>query len=272
MDLLYFYNIKNVPDSIKYRDIYFTKDYGLLSEKSDCLIWEMCKYKDLIFVYLKKLIVINDKEYYNLITPYGYAGISFEFTNTFDEFYKNFIKKCKELKYNEIIIRQNPYINIKFPVYFNNKIIKQKKIYGININDFQDYYKNILNCSTRNMFTKACKNKYSFNIESFNHENKQKFINMYNETMKHLNADKYYYFNDEYFNSLINLKDNIKLCKIYNEENIILGQVLILLFNNYVHYHLSCNNRSNNCITDFMLLNIIKNFTGKTIYIRRRIK
>ena len=102
MDLLCFYNIKNVPDNIKYTDIYFSKEYGLLCEKSDCLIWELCKYKDLIFVYLKKEIIIDNEKYYNLITPYGYSGISFEFTKTFDEFYKIFLDKCKEYKYNEI--------------------------------------------------------------------------------------------------------------------------------------------------------------------------
>lgn len=265
MDLLCFYNIKNVPENIKYTDIYFSKEYGLLCEKSDYSIWELCKYKDLIFVYLKKQIFINNEKYYNLITPYGYSGISFEFTKTFDEFYKIFLDKCKEYKYNEIIIRQNPYINIKYPEYISDKIIKQKKIYGINTNDFDEYFKKNINCSTRNMYTKACKNKYSFLIELFNHENKQNFINMYHETMNFLNADKYYYFNDEYFNDLINLKDNIKLCKICNEDNIILGQVLILIYNNFVHYHLSCNDRSDNCITDFMILNIIKNFLGKTI-------
>ena len=47
--------IKNT--TINYIDIYFSPVYGEACEYSDNAIWELCQYKDLIYVYLKKKIV-----------------------------------------------------------------------------------------------------------------------------------------------------------------------------------------------------------------------
>lgn len=263
--MLNIYNIQNLPNSFNdFPDIYFTKEYGMACEKSDNRIWELCNFKDLIYVYLKKSNFddYNNNEYFDLITPYGYSGYYYKNEETYNEFIKLFNKKCEELNYKTQIIRQNPYINVKLS---NKEIIKNKKIYGININNFNDYFLNVLNCSTRNMFTKAEKKKYLFTIEDLNNNNIEDFITMYHTTMKNLNADEYYYFNKNYFNCLINLKTNIKLCKIINNDNQTIGQVLILIYKNYIHYHLSCNNKSDNCINDYMILNIIKNYVNKII-------
>ena len=40
--------------NIEYIDVYFSHDYGEACEYSDNAIWELCQYKDLIYVYLKK--------------------------------------------------------------------------------------------------------------------------------------------------------------------------------------------------------------------------
>ena len=38
------------------------------------------------------------------------------------------------------------------------------------------------------------------------------------------------------------------------------------MYDSYIHYHLSCNDKSMNCITDFLLISIIKEFgIGKQI-------
>lgn len=52
-----FYNKRSIKDlNITYPDIYFIPEYGLACEYSDNALWELCKYKDLIYVYLKKNI------------------------------------------------------------------------------------------------------------------------------------------------------------------------------------------------------------------------
>ena len=74
-----FYNQKTIKNTdIKYPDVYFTPEYGIACEYSDNAIWELCKYKDLIYVYLKRPIFHEGKIYYDLITPYGYSGYYYE--------------------------------------------------------------------------------------------------------------------------------------------------------------------------------------------------
>ena len=54
-----FYNLDTVKNiNIDYPDIYFTPEYGKACEYSDNAIWELCKFKDLIYVILNNLLNI----------------------------------------------------------------------------------------------------------------------------------------------------------------------------------------------------------------------
>lgn len=91
-----FYNLKNIPENLNYPDIYFTPEYGKACEYSDDAIWELCQYKDLIYVYLKKEYIFEDIKYFDLITPYGYSGFYFDNDKTLKEFIPLFIIEAKK--------------------------------------------------------------------------------------------------------------------------------------------------------------------------------
>ena len=55
------------------------------------------------------------------------------------------------------------------------------------------------------------------------------------------------------------------ICK--NIDNTIIGISIIYKYNNRIHYHLSCNDNSSNCITDFILINIIKEIGINKLFI-----
>ena len=76
--------------------------------------------------------------------------------------------------------------------------------------------------------------------------------------MNKVNSTKYYYFNNKYFEKLEKLHSILTYVK--NKDNEIIGSCILMLFNEYIHYHLSCNDNSESCITDFLLLNVIKTF------------
>ena len=84
--------------------------------------------------------------------------------------------------------------------------------------------------------------------------------------MDRVNASKYYYFNDGYFKSLENIKNNY-LILIKNKDNDIIGSSIIFNSNNNIHYHLSCNDSSINCITDFLLITTLKNIGMNKLFI-----
>lgn len=149
-----FYNkntIKNI--NINYQDIYFTPEYGIACEYSDDAIWELCQYKDLIYVYLKKPIECEGKTYYDLITPYGYSGYYYENDETYKEFIPIFRKNAKEKNYITEVLRQNPYLNINIGGY---DIITSKTIYYINLENLKvTNYLKLTSKSNRRMIKKA---------------------------------------------------------------------------------------------------------------------
>jgi hypothetical protein len=260
-----FYNLDTIKNiNIDYPDIYFTPEYGKACEYSDNAIWELCKFKDLIYVYLKQPIEYNNKTYYDLITPYGYSGYYYENKETYDEFLPLFRKKALERNYLTEVIRQNPYINIELS---NYSIITSKIIYGINIDNYIDYLKKVLNTKKRNMITKANKNNLIFELHNINNLNIfEKFKELYFKNMKRVNSSKYYFFNEKYFNSLSKI-NNTKIGIIKNNNSEIIGSTIIFIFNNFIHYHLSCNDKSFNCITDFLLTNIVKELCINKLFI-----
>jgi len=256
-------NINGAKPPIIFPDIYFTPEYGRCCEYSDNAIWELCKYKDLIYVYLKREHIINNTKYYDLITPYGYSGYYFLKQDTFDEFLILFRKEAYNKNYIKEIVRQNPYLDNNIT---NYDILKTKTIYGIEINDYNYYWKNILHSKKRNMIKKAIKLNLSYELKPINLLLINNiFKDLYQENMIKVNALKYYYFNDNYFNSLGKLKNTY--ISIVRENNKPIGSAIFFVFNKYIHYHLSCNNNSTNCITDFLLTNVIKELCVNKILI-----
>ena len=248
--------------SILLPDIYFTYEYGIACEYSDNAIWECCIYKDLMYIYLKREHIIDNKPYYDLITPYGYSGYYYKKYNTFSEFIPIFRKEAKKRNYIVEILRQNPYIDETFhdDIICNYDILKEKYIYSIEIDNYENYY-NSLKRNIKNKFRKATKIGLLFDYKTIKEGDLNEisiFRKLYTSTMNKVNSTKYYYFNNKYFEKLEKLHSILTYVK--NKDNEIIGSCILILFNGYIHYHLSCNNNSESCITDFLLLNVIKTF------------
>lgn len=211
-----------------YPDIYFDNNYGKACEISDKAIWEICSYKDLIYVYLKRPYKFNGITYYDLITPYGYSGYYYENKETFDEFIIIFRKEAIKRNYITEVVRQNPYININIT---NYDIIIKRKIFGINLEGYDTFelYINKTSKNNRRCYKKAISNDLEFKIEY----DIDKFIELYYLTMDNLNANEYYYFNKEYFYSL----KNIMIASIY-KNNKLISSSIIFYYNKFLHYHL----------------------------------
>jgi RimJ/RimL family protein N-acetyltransferase len=261
--------------NIVFPDVYFTYEYGRACEYSDNAIWECCIYKDLIYVYLKREYIIENKNenentnvnkkktYYELITPYGYSGYYYKNYATFLEFIPIFRKEVKNKNYIIEILRQNPYIYnvIHNKLVCNYDILKEKYIYSIEIDNYQNYY-NSLKRNIKNKFRKAIKLGLLFEYKQLKEGDLNEtsiFRKLYTKTMNKVNSTGYYYFNNKYFKELEKL--NAILVYIKNKENEIIGSSILILYNEYIHYHLSCNNNSTSCITDFLLLSIVKKFS-----------
>jgi serine/alanine adding enzyme len=236
MDTIYFFNKNNILKIIEVPDIYFTSEYGEACENSDNAEWECCIYKDLIYTYLKRPYSFEKDIYYDLITPYGYAGFYYKNKTTFDKFLLLFREEAKKRNYITEVVRQNPYINIELESY---DFIVKKTTLGINIEKYKtfDDYLNDTSRDNKRGFKIAVKNNLLFEMCELNSENLKDFLKIYNDTMENLQASKYYFFNDKYFDNLINFKNNIFLASI-KKDNLIIASCIIFKYKKYLHYHI----------------------------------
>ena len=226
-----YYNLNNIPKDIDYPDIYFTPEYGKACEHSDKAEWELCKFKDLIYVYLKRPIEFENIIYYDLITPYGYSGYYYENEQTYKEFLPIFRKKSKERNYITEVLRQNPYLNINIT---NYNLITQKTIYTIDLQQLKEKeYLKFTAKSNRKMVSKAIKNGLEFKILEYNQKNLTYFRTIYDSTMKNLNSKNYYYFNEKYYETL----DNCFIANVYYNE-ILCSSCIIFKYDKFLHYHI----------------------------------
>jgi hypothetical protein len=235
--MIVFYNLHNVPKNINYPDIYFTPEYGKACEYSDNAIWELCQYKDLIYVYLKKNYTFEKITYYDLITPYGYSGYFYEKEETLEEFIPIFREEAKKKKYLTEVIRQNPYLNINISNYYET--IVNKTTLGIKLDNFKtfDDYLNNTHRDNKRGYNLAMKSKLISLLKPFNLESYEEFKLIYENTMHNLNSTEYYYFNDNYYNALFDMKEMIYFMNIY-KDNMLIASCMLFKFKTFLHYHL----------------------------------
>ena len=232
-------------------DIYFEEKYGSLYEKMENGKVDIFEYKNELgsirSMFIKREIPmkIDNKTYYDLITPYGYGGpIVVDCVDNslrqelVQEYYKSFKAYCEA---NDIV---SEFIRFH-PILENYKDFKDiydvqymRKTLGTNLKDFDDPIQSEFSKSCRKVIRRALRNGITFKIEK-SPDKIDEFKDIYYSTMDRNDANEYYYFDDEYFNNIINnFKENVILVKaIYEEKTIAAG--LYFIFGKIIHIHLS---------------------------------
>lgn len=245
------------------QDIYYTLEYYELYEKNGdgkakCFVFE--KNGD-IALYPFLINSVNelgydlDNEYYDIQGAYGYNGvIALNYITSFRKaFYKQFEKFCDENNIIAEFTRFNPILgNYQFADSFMDVIFDRKTVYLNLEQTYKDIWTSQYSSNNRNMIRKGRKSLYT-KIGKTN-DDLEKFISIYNYTMTSINADEYYFFSDNYFNNILN--KNFYILNVYDKEtNNIQGSMILMVFKNYAHYHLSgrSKNCDNNAVNNFML-------------------
>lgn len=183
---------------------------------------------------------IEKGEYFDISTPYGYGGWLIEgdkIKNLFVEYEKWCIENgvvAEFIRFHPVIENHNKCIDFYDVVPLGMTIIVDL------VSD--DIIWNNIKSQNRNMIRKARKNGVKI-YSGRSPELMKKFEIIYNETMKRNYADLYYYFEDEFYNSIVNdLPYNAQL--FYAElEGEIISAAIMLMANGMVNYHLSGTNR-----------------------------
>lgn len=230
------------------KDIYFDENYGKLYEKVEdgTAVVFKCETENgtIINQFIKRKIPIDmgNKEYYDIVTPYGYGGPYVDKCINKDKLLKDY-----ENNFNKYCIDNNIVAEfVRFHPLFNNALdfteiyhpIYNRHTLGTNLKDYEDPMKS--------EFSKSCKQNIRKKLE-LGMEYKitecptdySNFKKCYYSTMDRNEAEEYYYFDDNYFNKIKKYyKDNTLLVEvIYDNKTIAAG--LYFICNKILHVHLS---------------------------------
>lgn len=230
-------------------DIYFDEHYGKLYEKNENgenTVFRLETSDGKItnqFLKRKIPIKISEKEYYDIVTPYGYGGSIINFCNgNKEQLLKDYEKSFKEFcTTNNIVsefVRFHPIINnaIDFKDIYNSECIRNTL--GTNLEEYDDPVSQEFSKSCRKNIRQALNKGITFKITE-KPNNISNFKEIYYSTMDRNDASEYYYFDDEYFSNLLKyFSENILLVEaIFEDKPIACG--LYFIYNKIVHIHLS---------------------------------
>lgn len=191
-----------------------------------------------IYVYMKRETAIEG--YYDSVTPYGYGGVLFEGDTSeeyLQKFWKTYVEKMKEEGIVDNFVRYHPVLANAMMMKQISEVIDLGKTVAFDLTSEEVIWTNIIS-KNRNMIRKAEKNGIEIchgkDLELF-----KDFKRIYNATMEKDNAEKYYFFEDAFYESIHrDLNDNYELFYAVMDGRII-AMSIMLFANDQMHYHLS---------------------------------
>ena len=175
-------------------------------------------------------------KWYDLSTPYGYGGFLVEGDDVgeLDEAYTAY---CLENNIVSEFVRFHPLIGNAGRLAKMYEVRTLGKTVHIDLNSPEQIWANFSK-KNRNAIRKAVKmgvcNLWARSPDLF-----REFKKIYDQTMDGVEADSYYYFEDDFYDSILyDLRYNsIVFYAVYQET--VIAMAIILLCNSRMHYHLS---------------------------------
>lgn len=223
-------------------DVYYlsgyVKAFYIHGDGDPFLLYYQSSSLEAIYVYMRRHTAVDGV--YDSITPYGYGGVLFEGEITEENkltFWKEYLSVMEKEQIIDGFVRFHPVLKNANEMRSISKVVDLGKTVAIDLSSPEVIWENIIS-KNRNMIRKAEKNgieiKHGKNFQLF-----KKFKEIYNATMRRDSALDYYFFEDEFYESIHrDLFDNYEM--FYAELNgKIIAMSIILFANNQVHYHLS---------------------------------
>lgn len=176
-------------------------------------------------------------QYFDAVTPYGYGGFIFDGDIDVETLACEFKQILKDNNVNSVFFRFHPVLNNSEQNKGLIDVITLGKTIAVDLSSPDIIWENIIS-KNRNMIRKAEK----LGVE-IHHSTDPKlfeiFKEIYDETMRGDNAEDYYFFKDQFYDSIAkDLSGNYEIFYATHEGKII--SIAIMIFaNNQMHYHLS---------------------------------
>ncbi|WP_262352077.1 GNAT family N-acetyltransferase [Bacteroides bouchesdurhonensis] len=229
------------------KDIYFQEEYVCLykteKEVPKCVVAEDDG-NYMLFPFLCRSFLFDEKAYYDFETAYGYGGPIFNTKNkvfrisVMKELYKYF----SENNYVAGFVRFHPLLNNFIDCESIGSIILDRKTVAMDLSmTEEEIWKNEIHTKNRNVIKKGIKNGLEFVLDD-GYKYIYDFIRLYNSTMDRLSADDFYYFDGKYYEEFIKKLPNSFLGVVKLGDKV-LSAAIFMYSAPYAHYHLSGSNK-----------------------------
>jgi hypothetical protein len=252
-------------NKFSYLDVYYSQEYvKLFSQQEGGISSEAAYYEDddtiIFYPYIKRGVDLTDYDYYDIVTAYGYGGPHVEGNGIkLSWFYDLFKEYCVRNNIISETIRFHPLTgNAKYAALVM-KVDYIRKTTGVDLTkSYNEIRKGYTKSNVRNI-KKA--EKYGIELVENNEIDAiDIFIDMYYETMNKKNASKMYYFTKDYFyNQMKQTRIGKSSLLFAKYDNKYIAGVLVLIGNEFAHYHLGASRvdylhmRPNNLLFDYMV-------------------
>ena len=180
---------------------------------------------------------LEENKYFDFATPYGYGGWLVEGDGSLSNLISEYSNWCKENNIISEVIRFHPVLANQGKVREYYDVMDLGKTISIDLTDEEEIWNNF-SSKNRNVIRKAIKNNVVIK-KGINKDLLETFRNVYNQTMNRDNAENYYYFKQDFYDSILyDLQNNAEV--YYAEyDNKVIASSIILKAGNKLSYHLS---------------------------------
>ncbi|MFD1031249.1 GNAT family N-acetyltransferase [Metaplanococcus flavidus] len=236
---------QQILDLFKIRDIYFTRDYLLSALKLDPGEAMLFYYIDeeghgeIVYPFIKRQLMNEETSYYDITSPFGYGGPFLKINNDASKLAANFIRTFSEYCGSERILAEF----IRFHPVLNNAAFFTDQIEMISVHDTYTLQLNA-NLSESEAIKNSGMESEKANGFSFKKLGTVKhmfeFLVLYYSTIrKNEEKDNYYFFTNDYFESLVSsLGPDLQLFGIYKDSKL-LAAAYVLAKGETIYHHLS---------------------------------
>ncbi|MHC1738568.1 MAG: GNAT family N-acetyltransferase [Ignavibacteriaceae bacterium] len=262
----------NTISNYKIVDIYYEPCYQFLYENKNGGRFAYFEYNEnskyafypFLLNNVNKIGYSLDSNYYDIEGAYGYNGI---LSNCIEEdfinkFYKAFTEFCKNNNIIAEFTRFHPLLENHIFSQNHMEVVFDRETVALDLRySFENIWGKQYTSKNRNMVRKAEKLGYSIEIkDNPTHGDILNFIDVYYSSMNKVNAERYYYFSDDYFfNTFKLLKEFVFIFNVKDNSGGIICSAIFFHYKKYFHYHLSGRaEKADNSVNNYLLNEAVK--------------
>lgn len=203
-------------------------------ETGEFCIYKLEKNKEICyFQYIKRdisneLTFLETGKYFDIITPFDYGGFYYSSNKILESFLRKFEIKCEEENIISGFFRFNPLLKQDYDIlkkYINIVKIQDHIVIPLG----KDYQKEFSKRKMRNI-NKSSKYAYNFLIN----DNINNFYEVYNSSMKRVDANKYFFFDKNTLNNLLHFGSIFSI----EFQNKVVSSIFVLEDKDNIYYFL----------------------------------